>query len=258
MTIANNELARPRGKYGVDGDYRLIPAPALLAGYLAVCLAAVRGAIRRMRSGRLRSGSAVGVAAAALIGAGIGIRRFTLRGKFEIWADLLTSLRLRGDERVLDVGCGRGAVLTAVAKLLPRGTAVGVDIWRADQTGNCLEATLSNAAAEGVADRVEVYTRDMTDLQFDDATFDLIVSSLAIHNLPGNAVRLKAIDEVVRVLRPGGRVAIADIGFTRLYGRRLRELGMTDVRRRSLGWRGWWGVPMIRTIAVTATKPEAG
>ena len=145
-------------------------------------------------------------------------------------------------------------MLTA-AKLVPRGSTVGVDIWRADQTGNSMQATLANAAAEGVADRVELHTQDMTHLRFPGESFDLVVSNLAIHNLPDNAARRSAIDEAVRVLRPGGHVVIADLGFTQLYADRLRQCGMADVRRRDLGWRAWWGLPFFRTHAVTATKP---
>lgn len=256
MADPATDLARPRGRYGVDGDYRLIPAPVVLAGYLLLCVAAAVLAAMWLTNGRLAAGTGAAVVAVVLIGAGVGIRRFSLRGKFEVWAHLLTGLGLRGDERVLDLGCGRGAVLLAVAKLLPRGSAVGVDIWRPDQTGNHVEATLANAEAEGVADRIELHTRDMTDLQFPDASFDLVVSSLAIHNLPGNKARLAAIDGAVRVLRPGGRLVITDIGFTRLYATRLRQRGMANVERHDLGWRGWWGLPFIRTHAVTATKPD--
>ena len=54
----------------------------------------------------------------------------------------LDELGLRGDERVLDIGCGRGAVLIAVAHRLPRGRAAGADIWQLrDQTGNSRAAT---------------------------------------------------------------------------------------------------------------------
>jgi arsenite methyltransferase len=172
-----------------------------------------------------------------------------------VWAQLLTGLGLRGDERVLDLGCGRGAVLLAAAKLVPRGRVVGVDIWRADQTGNCVQSTLANADAEGVTDRIELHTRDMTDLHLPNESVDLVVSSLAIHNLPGNDKRRSAIAEAVRVLRPGGRVVIADIGFTRRYAAWLRQCGMAGVQRRSLGWRAWWGLPLIRTHVVTAAKP---
>jgi arsenite methyltransferase len=250
------ELAHPRGQYGVDGDYRLIPAPVVFAGYLLMCVAAAVLAAVWLADGRVIAGLAAAAVAVVLIGAGVGIARFSRRGKFEVWARLLTEIGLRGDERVLDLGCGRGAVLLAAAKLVPRGKAVGVDIWRPDQTGNCMQATLANADAEGVADRIELHTRDMTDLQFPDASFDLVVSSLAIHNLPGNDARRSAIDEAVRVLGPGGRAIIADIGFTRLYAARLRQRGMADVQRCDLGWRGWWGLPLIRIHAVTATKPS--
>jgi arsenite methyltransferase len=257
MTQLAPDPARPRGHYGVDGDYRLIPAPVVFGGYFVLCLAAAVLATVWLVTGRTLPGIGAAVVAVAMVGTAAGILRFSRRGKFEVWARLLARLGLRGDERVLDLGCGRGAVLLAAAKLVPRGNAVGVDIWRADQTGNSMQATLANADAEGVADRIELHTRDMTDLQFPDASFDLVVSSLAIHNLPGNAARLAAIDEAVRVVRAGGHIAIADLGFTRLYAARLRQRGMTNIKREDLGWRAWWGLPLIRTHAVTATKPVA-
>jgi arsenite methyltransferase len=257
MTELKPDLARPRGSYGVDGDYSLIPAPVLFAGYLLLCLAATLLAGTWLSSGRTLGGVGAAAVAVALIASGVSVARFSRRGKFEVWARLLTGLNLRGDERLLDLGCGRGAVLLAAAKLLPHGRAVGVDIWRADQTGNSMQATLANADAEGVADRVELHTRDMTDLQFPAESVDVVVSNLAIHNLPGNEARRSAIVEAVRVLRPGGRVVIADLHFTSLYAAWLRQCGMVDVERRSLGWRAWWGLPFIRTHAVTAAKPTS-
>ena len=170
MTELATELTRPRGRYGVDGDYRLIPAPVILGGYLLLCLATAVFAGKLLVSGRTLFGLGVAVVAFLLISVVVSIRRFSRRGKFEVWARLLTRIGLRGDERVLDLGCGRGAVLLTAAKLVPRGSAVGVDIWRADQTGNSPEATLANADAEGVADRVELHTADMTDLAFPDGS----------------------------------------------------------------------------------------
>lgn len=55
-----------------------------------------------------------------------------------------------------------------------------------------------------------MHTGDLTVPPFDDNSFDLVVSSFAIHNIPARAGRKKAIDEAVRVLRPGGRLLIAD------------------------------------------------
>jgi arsenite methyltransferase len=178
------------------------------------------------------------------------------RGKFLVWADLLDELKLRGDEKILDLGCGRGAVLFLAAQHLSGGRAVGVDIWnKADQSGNSEEAARRNALAEGVADRIELVTADMTQLPMDDGQFDLIVSNVAIHNVKGRARRARALEEAVRVLRPGGRLLIADLRCTSFYRGHLAKLGMIDIVRRNLGWRMWWSGPWAATRLVSATKP---
>jgi ubiquinone/menaquinone biosynthesis C-methylase UbiE len=178
------------------------------------------------------------------------------RGKFAVWGELLDRLSLRGDERILDLGCGRGAVLLLAAQHLTTGRAVGVDLWRKeDQSGNDAEATRHNAAAEGVADRVELHTADMTALPFEDNSFDVVVSNVAIHNIKSRAGRDKAIEQAILVLRPGGRLMVADIWATGHYASHLARLGMIDIVRRSLGWRLWWSGPWLATRLVTATKP---
>src|SRR5271155_5248891 len=111
------DLVRPRGRYGVDGNYGLIPAPVVFAGYLLLCLAAAVLAGLWLVTDRTLSGLGAAVVAVLLIAAGVSVRRFSRRGKFEVWARLLTGIGLRGDERVLDLGCGRGAVLLTAAKL---------------------------------------------------------------------------------------------------------------------------------------------
>jgi len=133
-----------------------------------------------------------------------------------------------------------------------------VDLWRkGDQSGNAEAATRRNAAAEGVADRVDVQTADMTSLPFDAASFDVVVSNLAVHNVKTRAGRTKAIDEAVRVLRPGGRLLIADLRATKEYQNHLAALGIRDVTRSNLGWRMWWSGPWLPTRLVTASKPPA-
>jgi ubiquinone/menaquinone biosynthesis C-methylase UbiE len=181
----------------------------------------------------------------------------TRRGKFAVWADVLRGLHLRGDEQLLDMGCGRGAVLLMAAQLLPEGRAVGLDLWLTrDQSGNSLAAAMANAEREGVAPWVEVRTGDMTAMPFEDRTFDVVLSSLAIHNVGSAANRDRAIREAVRVLRPGGRLLIADIFATSEYVERLRHQGMDEVSRRPLGWRFWFGNPATATRLVTATRPN--
>jgi ubiquinone/menaquinone biosynthesis C-methylase UbiE len=127
-------------------------------------------------------------------------------GKFHARDRLLDGLGLAGDETLLDVGCGHGLLLIGAAKRLPRGRAVGIDLWsQVDQGNNSKEATLGNAELEGVADRVEIHTGDMRQMPFADATFDAVVANLAIHNVPSREGRRQAISEIVRVLTPGGR-----------------------------------------------------
>lgn len=180
----------------------------------------------------------------------------TLRAKFAVWARLLDDLGLRGDEQVVDLGCGRGAVLNLAAARLTTGTATGVDLWRSvDQSGNDPGVTLANAEAEGVADRVKVETGDLTALPFADDSFDVALSSLAMHNIHGPR-RMTAVDEAYRVLRPGGRLVFLDISAAKDYEQRLRELGASDVRRTDAGPRLWWGGPWVSSGIVTADKPR--
>jgi arsenite methyltransferase len=232
--------ARRRGSYGID-------APKLLPFLVLLLIANLADGVVSRKPWPL-------LGAAVILGcAGLGFYA-SRRGKFLVWAELLDRLKLRGDEHILDIGCGRGAVLMIAAQHLTTGRAVGIDLWkRGDQSGNALEATARNAAAEGVADRVELRTADMTALPFEDASFDVVVSSIAIHNVKGRG-RDQVMAEAVRVLRPGRRLMIADLAATRRYAARLRELGMTDVRRASLGWRMWWTGPWLSTHLVTATK----
>lgn len=245
-----------QGDYGVDGSFHTVSARAQAIGIGAQATAlAVFAGISWARGRRLWAVLAA-TSSAGVAGAVVLYMYATRAGKFVVWERVLRDLRLAGDETVLDLGCGRGAVLLAAAKRLPRGRAIGVDLWQADQTDNSEQATLANAVAEGVADRIELHTADMTALPLPDESVDVIVSNLAIHNIPGHAGRRRALDEAVRVLRPGGRLAIADLWETRQHAARLRELGWRDVRRRNVGWRMWYGGPWFSTRLVTATKPD--
>lgn len=227
---------RRRGSYGIDAPY----APAFMAVMTIVVL------VSAILSGRWQAFVQITFMLAVLSWYLHG----TLRGKFAAWAGLLDQLHLRGDERILDLGCGRGAVLLMAAQHLTTGRAVGVDLWRSfDQSGNSPEATRRNAIAEGVADRVELHTANMTALPFADSSFDVVVSSVAIHNISRRADREKAIEEAVRVLRPGGRLMIADVRATRQYREQLARSGMNEVDRRRLRW--FWPANLV-----TATKPE--
>jgi ubiquinone/menaquinone biosynthesis C-methylase UbiE len=62
-----------------------------------------------------------------------------------------------------------------------------------------------------------------------NASVDLVVSSLAIHNVPGEAGRDRAIAEIARVLKPGGTVVIQDMRHVDRYAAELRARGVSEV-----------------------------
>lgn len=151
-------------------------------------------------------------------------------GKIRDRERLLDYVSWKGNERVLDLGCGRGLMLIGAAKRLTTGTAIGIDIWQSeDLSGNRAESTLLNAKLEGVADRVRIETADMRKLPFREGSIDVIVSCAAIHNLYEASDRDEAMREIARVLKPGGMAVIDDIRHGRQYAEALAKSGC-DVR----------------------------
>ncbi len=237
-----------RGDYGFDAPY--ISIGLAVAAVFACSVAAILFASSWPWLAGLSLVSAVVFAFST-----ISFVWTTRRGKFIVWNELLDSLALGGDERLLDVGCGRGMVLLLAAKRLPAGRAVGVDLWSAvDQSGNRESATLRNAELEGVRDRIEVHTADMRQLPFPDQSFDVVTSSLAIHNIGDTQGREQALAEILRVLKAGGTAMIADILYTADYQQYFSSQPGTKVERHRLGWRFWYGGPHIATTLVKVRK----
>jgi len=241
----------PRPDYGYDAPYALLMF-AIASGVTGI------GALIFLSQHLGRGALLMGFYFLFFLGNAGSFYYTTRRGKFIEWQRILDGLQLRGDETVLDLGCGRGAVLNAVARRLNSGRVTGIDLWsKTDQSGNAREVTLRNAALaalEGVSERVQIETGDMRSLPFPDASFDLVVSSLAIHNIRSQDDRRKAVAEGFRVLKPGGRMVIVDIRATRLYEEALRTLGAENVQRRRLGWRFWWGNPVAASSLVTCCR----
>lgn len=87
-------------------------------------------------------------------------------------------------------------------------------------------------------------------LPFQDDSFDLVVS--------GGGLPEGAAVEALRVVRPGGRLLLADRRDALDHEKSLRERGVSEVRRRDLGWRYWYGGPWSATWLVEARKPGSG
>jgi arsenite methyltransferase len=152
-------VRRDRARYGVDGGYGGIAFFLLVGACLLAGERWASGRDKRLAGSVAKTGIMVVLAVAA------GYFYSTGPGKLSVWKGLLDDLDLRGDEHVLDIGCGRGAVLISAAHRLPRGRATGADIWRLrDQTGNSQAAAERNAMVEGVSERVEFADADARDL----------------------------------------------------------------------------------------------
>ena len=129
-----------------------------------------------------------------------------------IRSEIFESIGLRGNEKVLDVGCGSGLLLNGAAMRLTSGKALGIDIWSPQSGGGNLELFWKNAKAEGVADKIEFKEADARNMPFEDAAFDVVLSSGALHHISHDFDdHERAVREMVRVLKPGGKIVIWDI-----------------------------------------------
>jgi arsenite methyltransferase len=158
-------------------------------------------------------------------------------GKFRHRDFMLNMHTWRGDEQVLDVGCGRGLLLAGAAKriaaLSGTGHATGIDVWsNTDMGGNSAAATQHNLTLEGITGRCTLISQPAQDMTFPDNTFDVVVSNLCLHNIYDASTRLSALHQIVRVLKPGGIALISDYKRTAEYADEFRKAGLIVEKKR--------------------------
>lgn len=111
--------------------------------------------------------------------------------------------RITPGEVVLDVGCGAGTDLLIAAQMTgPAGRVIGVDM-----TASMLDTARSSAGAMGLAN-VDLHEALIEAVPVDSASVDVVISNGVIDLVPDKDVVL---DEIDRVLRPGGRLQLADV-----------------------------------------------
>lgn len=111
------------------------------------------------------------------------------------WArELIARLKLRGDEHVLDVGCGDGKITAEIARAVPKGSATGVD-----------SSPQMIAFARGKFPAVEFHVMDARRIQF-PRRFDLLFSNAALHWVDDHEAFLRG---AAAVLKPGGRLVVS-------------------------------------------------
>lgn len=212
-----------RPNYGID-------APGIMIGLLCGGGAVAIGAWLSISllSGILRM-AAIAVALVATVTALLGISMlvYWLIGKRKTREAMLNSVPWNGTEKVLDVGTGAGFLMAGAAKRVPQGHVIGLDSWSAkDLSNNRADVTQRNLNLEGIAGRCSVVTGDARSLEYENESFDRVVSLLCLHNIEPVQDRMRACAEIARVLKPGGWVVLGDYVPTHSYAQALKQAGL--------------------------------
>ena len=92
--------------------------------------------------------------------------------------------------------------------------------------GNSAAATQHNLDLEGISSLCTLLSQSAQEMTFPDATFDVIVSNLCLHNIYNASTRRQALQQIVRVLKPGGIALISDYKLTGEYADEFRKAGL--------------------------------
>jgi ubiquinone/menaquinone biosynthesis C-methylase UbiE len=133
---------------------------------------------------------------------------------------MVRALGLPTGGRVLEVGCGRGVAMPALARLLGPARLAGLDL-----DADLLEEARARADAAGIA--VELVPGDVRRMPFPEGSFDLVVDFGTCYHIAGAA---QALAEIARVLGPGG-LFVHETPLSQLFAHPLRSFG------RRMPWR---------------------
>lgn len=134
----------------------------------------------------------------------ITVRLLSLGQEQKLRQTTLELARIQPGEQILEVGCGTGTLtLAAKSKAGPESQVTGIDV-----APDMIETARQKAAKAGLAVHFQVGRIEA--IPFPDNQFDLVLSSLMLHHVPGNASKQQGMQEMFRVLKPGGRLVIVD------------------------------------------------
>lgn len=173
---------------------------------------------------------------------------------------------LKTGEKVLDVGCGTGGVtIPAKRRIGSGGLTAGIDP---------APEMIAVARKKAVRAKLEIDFRVgvIESLPYPDSSFDVVTSSLMMHHLP-HEVQVKGLAEIRRVLKPGGRILIADMlrlskslhdrlfATLTLHGGRVERFGIQDLPK-TMKEAGFENVQLLDESFLTigflrASKPSA-
>lgn len=148
---------------------------------------------------------------------------------------LVNHLPWDGKGKLLDIGCGAGALTMRCALTYPEAELTGMDYW-GKEWSYAKEQCEKNAKVEKVSDRVSFQKGDAASLDFADETFDAIVSNFVFHEVRTAKDKRDVVREAFRVLKKGGAFALQDMFAQKaLYGdmeqfvEELKKAGFQEV-----------------------------
>jgi ubiquinone/menaquinone biosynthesis C-methylase UbiE len=151
----------------------------------------------------------------------------------------LAMLAVRPGERTLEVGVGTGAVLVELARAATAGSLVMegglAPVCGIDLAPGMVQVARERVAAARLAGVVEVREGDARSLPYDDAVFDVAFSSFVLDLLPTAEIG-RALAELRRVVRPGGRLALVALSPGSGPGARLFTAAYQALYRRHPEW----------------------
>jgi ubiquinone/menaquinone biosynthesis C-methylase UbiE len=146
--------------------------------------------------------------------------------------------RIQPGERILEVGCGTGTLsLAAKVQAGTGGEVIGIDV-----ASDMLETARRKAVKSSL--KVQFQQGRIEEIPLPDGQFDLVLSSLMLHHVPGDVAKQQGMREMFRVLKPGGRLLIVDA--TQPKNPHLRGLATLIVGQEMLAHSVDEFVPMLR------------
>jgi len=128
-----------------------------------------------------------------------------------------------GAGKLLDVGCGSGALAIMAARRFPRAQVTGVDSW-GKSWDYSLKVYERNARLCGLSDRISFRKASATALPFEDASFNVVISNLVFHEVREAADKREPVREALRVLKPGSVFVLQDLFLLKPYYGTPQEL----------------------------------
>ncbi|MBD3253762.1 MAG: methyltransferase domain-containing protein [Candidatus Lokiarchaeota archaeon] len=144
-------------------------------------------------------------------GIGLTIMNITIGKEFNLDKSMKALKKIESPQ-ILDVGCGTGRTAIQIAKLINNeGHLYGIDLYLKHAIdGNALETVQKNAKIEGVAKKTTFRFGSATEIPYEDEKFDIVNVSSVLHELHDPGDRVKALQEIYRVLKTEGQLYMSE------------------------------------------------